>query len=67
MNTKDFSQAYPTFSGSIPKHYEQYLGPLFFEPYAIEISKRINPSEACFVLEIGCGTGRGKRISQAWK
>jgi len=27
------------FSGSIPEHYEQYLGPMFFEPYAIEISK----------------------------
>jgi len=60
MNTNDLS-AYPNFSGSIPKHYEQYLGPLFFEPYAIEISKRINPSEVRFVLEIGCGTGRVTR------
>jgi ubiquinone/menaquinone biosynthesis C-methylase UbiE len=49
------------FSGSIPQHYEQYLGPLFFEPYAIEISKRINPSSVHLALEIACGTGRVTR------
>src|SRR6266550_27831 len=49
------------FSGSIPEHYEQCLGPMFFEPYAIEISKRINASAVQFALEIGCGTGRVTR------
>ena len=58
MDIKDIALPPPDFSGSIPKHYEQCLGPMFFEPYAIEISNRINPSLARFVLEIGCGTGR---------
>lgn len=46
------------FSGSIPKNYDQYLGPMFFEPYAIEIAGRIDPSSIKTALEIGCGTGR---------
>lgn len=61
MDTKDITFPPPDFSGSIPQHYEQCLGPMFFEPYAIEISKRIDPSLARFVLEIGCGTGRVTR------
>ena len=53
------STSAPThFSGSIPKHYDQYLGPMFFEPYAIDISERIDPSSVQFALELGCGTGR---------
>lgn len=48
----------PKFSGSIPKHYDQYLGPMFFEDYAIAIANRIDPSSAQFVLELSCGTGR---------
>ena len=49
------------FSGSVPEHYEQCIGPMFFEPYAIEISKRIDASLVQFALEIGCGTGRVTR------
>src|SRR5687767_9401826 len=49
------------FSGSIPGHYEQYLGPIFFEPYAIEISNRINPSLVHVALELASGTGRVTR------
>lgn len=52
------SAALSNFAGSIPKHYDQYLGPMFFEPYAIETSKRIDPSSVQIALEIGCGTGR---------
>lgn len=48
----------PNFSGSIPANYEKYLGPMFFEPYASEISQRFNPSAVASALEIGCGTGR---------
>ena len=48
----------PNFSGSIPKHYDQYLGPMFFEQYAIDISHRIDPSSVQFALELSCGTGR---------
>lgn len=45
------------FSGSVATNYEKYLGPLFFEPYAIEVSKRIDKN-VNIVLELACGTGR---------
>lgn len=45
------------FSGSVPANYETYLGPLFFEPYALDLVARIkgHPQQ---VLELACGTGR---------
>lgn len=49
------------FSGEIAIHYEQCLGPMFFEPYAIEVSKRIDPSQVSIALEIASGTGRVTR------
>lgn len=42
-------------------HYDQFFGPLFFEPYAIEVVKRIDPSSVSIVLEIAAGTGRVTR------
>lgn len=51
----------PSFSGSIPKNYDEYLGPMFFEPYATDIAARINPSSVNLALELGCGTGRVTR------
>lgn len=42
-------------------HYEHFLGPLFFEPYAIEVAKRIDPSTVSIALEIAAGTGRVTR------
>ena len=42
-------------------HYDNFLGPLFFEPYAIEIAKRIDPSGVSIALEIASGTGRVTR------
>jgi ubiquinone/menaquinone biosynthesis C-methylase UbiE len=50
-----------SFTGSIPEHYDHYLGPMFFEPYAVDIAKRIDPSRVNTALEIGCGTGRVTR------
>ena len=47
-----------TFTGSIPRHYDQYLGPMFFEEYAIEVSSRIIPLTVKVALELSCGTGR---------
>ena len=61
MDNKTNSLTPFNFSGSIPEHYEQYLGPMFIEPYAIEIANRINGSLVQFALEIGCGTGRVTR------
>ena len=58
MDLKDIELTPYSFSGSVPEHYDRVLGPMFFEPYAIEISKRIDPSIAKLVLEIGSGTGR---------
>jgi len=42
-------------------HYDHFLGPLFFEPYAIEIAKRIDPGPVSIALEIASGTGRVTR------
>ena len=61
MNSKTISPPAIEFSGSIPHHYEEFLGPMFFEPYAIEVSKRINSSSVHFALELACGTGRVTR------
>jgi ubiquinone/menaquinone biosynthesis C-methylase UbiE len=61
MNGNCISSPPFSFSGSIPKHYEQFLGPMFFEPYAIEVSKRIDFTSIQFALEIASGTGRVTR------
>lgn len=42
-------------------HYEHFLGPLYFEPYAIEIAKRIDSAPVSIALEIAAGTGRVTR------
>lgn len=42
-------------------HYDQFFGPLFFEPYAIEVVKRMEPISVAIVLEIAAGTGRVTR------
>src|SRR5689334_15225741 len=45
------------FTGSIPGHYDQYLGPMFFEPYAIHVVGLFDPAAVKSALELGCGTG----------
>ena len=59
----DTSTAIPSVddSGETPAHYDQFFGPLFFEPYAIEVAKRIDPSPVSVALEIAAGTGRVTR------
>lgn len=52
------TQSAPIFTGSIPLHYDQYQGPMFFEEYAIEVCSRINPTVVLAALELCCGTGR---------
>lgn len=44
-----------------PAFYDTFYGPLFFEPYAIEVAKRINPAHIDTALEIAAGTGRVTR------
>ncbi len=47
-----------SFNGSVPSHYDQYLGPMLFEDYAIDVCARINTSNVKSVLELCSGTGR---------
>jgi ubiquinone/menaquinone biosynthesis C-methylase UbiE len=45
------------FVGSIPENYDRYLGPLLFEPYALDLVSRLHVYEDANVLELACGTG----------
>lgn len=49
------------FSGSIPPNYDHYLGPLFFEPFALDIAQRLRYLQPKSVLEVAAGTGRVTR------
>ena len=42
------------FAGSVPENYERYLRPILFEPYAVDLARRVGPGH---ILEIACGTG----------
>jgi ubiquinone/menaquinone biosynthesis C-methylase UbiE len=46
-----------SFSGSIPQMYDRYLGPVLFEPYAVDLARRVAAHAAGPVLEMACGTG----------
>jgi SAM-dependent methyltransferase len=46
-----------TFAGSIPQLYEQFLVPLIFEPYAVDIARRVAGRGPSRVLEVAAGTG----------
>ncbi len=45
------------FAGSIPQLYEQFLVPLIFEPYAVDLAGRVAVRQPSRVLEIAAGTG----------
>ncbi len=47
--------------GDTAAYYDQFFGPLFFEPYALEVAKRIDPAGIAVALEIAAGTGRVTR------
>jgi ubiquinone/menaquinone biosynthesis C-methylase UbiE len=49
-----------TFAGSIPATYEQYLGPLLFEPYAEDLAERCRDLRGR-ILETAAGTGIATR------
>ena len=49
------------FAGSVPANYDKYLGPLLFEPYALDLVERLKNDNMKKVLEIACGTGRVTR------
>lgn len=55
-------QAIPiAFSGNIPSNYDNYLGPLFFEPFALDMAQRVRFLQPKSVLEVAAGTGRVTR------
>src|SRR5258708_5452179 len=45
------------FAGSIPRLYDEYLVPLIFEPYAVDLTARLASRSPSQVLEIAAGTG----------
>jgi len=44
------------FSGSVPQYYDGYMRHSLFEPFALELGRRV-PADARRILEIACGTG----------
>ncbi|SNT35345.1 Methyltransferase domain-containing protein [Noviherbaspirillum humi] len=45
------------FAGSIPKLYDQYLVPLIFAPYALDLAHRLRKRPMRRLLEVAAGTG----------
>jgi ubiquinone/menaquinone biosynthesis C-methylase UbiE len=45
------------FRGSIPALYEEYLVPMLFEPYAVDLVERLRVLNVASVLEVAAGTG----------
>ena len=45
------------FAGSIPKLYDEYMVPLFFEPYAADLARQLASIQPARVLEVAAGTG----------
>ena len=45
------------FAGSIPEIYDEYLVPLIFEPYAMDLAARLVVRSPTQVLELAAGTG----------
>jgi ubiquinone/menaquinone biosynthesis C-methylase UbiE len=46
------------FAGSVPEFYDRHLGPVIFEPYAADLSRRVAAVvDDGRVLEVACGTG----------
>jgi SAM-dependent methyltransferase len=46
-----------TFAGSIPALYDRHLGPMLFEPYALDMAERAARLVPNRILEIAAGTG----------
>src|ERR1043165_1669981 len=42
-------------------YYDRFFGPIYFEPYAVEVVKRIDPASITIAVEIAAGTGRVTR------
>ena len=51
------SQTDNIFAGSIPALYDRCLGPVIFEPYAVDLAKRVEDLTEGRLLETAAGTG----------
>ena len=45
------------FTGSVAQFYERYMVPLIFEPYAVDLARRVAQAAPARVLELAAGTG----------
>ncbi|WP_427911463.1 class I SAM-dependent methyltransferase [Ramlibacter sp. MMS24-I3-19] len=45
------------FTGSVAQLYERYMVPLIFEPYAVDLARRVAQASPRRVLELAAGTG----------
>ena len=45
------------FTGKIPEHYDRYLAPLLFDPFAEDLVARVPVHDDVRILEVACGTG----------
>jgi ubiquinone/menaquinone biosynthesis C-methylase UbiE len=45
------------FDGSIPVHYDRFLGPVLFKPFAVDLVARLETVPDASILELACGTG----------
>jgi SAM-dependent methyltransferase len=51
------SQWIASFVGSIPEMYDRYMGPVFFDPSAADLVRRVDPAGTP-ILDLASGTGR---------
>lgn len=62
---QETKQASIAFSGNIPRYYDAHLGPMFFEPYAMDMANRIGKLAPKKILELASGTGRLTKLLPA--
>lgn len=55
------AQSDKAFVGSIPALYDRHLGPMIFEPYALDLAERAARHAPKRILEIAAGTGIATR------
>lgn len=62
--TRDDSMEAPAqlYSGSVPALYDRYRGPVFFEPFATDIARRLADLCSGNLLETAAGTGIVTRV-----
>lgn len=44
-----------SFTG--PEYYDKYLGPIYFDPFAADLARRLPERPPGHILEVACGTG----------